>query len=71
LNLKTAKHLRKMAHTMCMQPDGSVLPTRQLIVNPAHQRRFEAEGVRHVSAVNEPRSWRGIYRWLKRHYRNA
>jgi hypothetical protein len=54
-----------------MQPDGSVLPTRQLIVNPAHQRRFEAEGVRHVSAVNEPRSWRGIYRWLKRHYRNA
>lgn len=71
MNLKTAKHLRKMAHTMCLQPDGKVLPTRRLMVLPQHERRAQEEGIAHVTAVNDPRSWRGIYRWLKRNYQHA
>lgn len=71
MNLKTAKRLRKMAHQMCLQQDGSVLPTRQLMVLPAHEARAKEDGFRHVTAVNGPRTWRGIYRWLKRNYAHA
>ena len=71
MNLKLAKRLRKMAHQMSLQQDGSVLPTRRLVVLPAHEKRAKEEGFRHVTAVNSPHSWRGIYRWLKRNYGHA
>jgi hypothetical protein len=71
LNLKLAKRLRKMAHQMSLQPDGRVLPVRQLMVHPAHEARAKEEGLGHVTAVNNRQTWRGIYRWLKRNYHYA
>ena len=71
MNAKTCKRLRKMAHQMCLQPDGRVLPTRRLMVLPQHEKRAREEGFRRVTAVNDPHSWRGIYRWLKRNFQYA
>ena len=72
MNAKTCKHLRKMAHKMCLQPDNTVLPTRRLMVLPAHEKRFKFQkSVQGITAVNDPRTWRGIYRWLKRNYQYA
>lgn len=71
MNAKTCKRLRKMAHAMCLQPDGKVLPTRRLMVLPAHERRFKAEGIRRITAVNDPQTFRGIYRWLKRNFQHV
>ena len=72
MNAKTCKRLRKMAHAMCLQPDGKVLPTRRLMVLPAHEKRFKFQGhVQGISAVNDPQTWRGIYRWLKRNFQHA
>lgn len=69
MNLKIAKRLREMAHQM-HKPDQA--PVRRLMVHPAHERRAKAQGsMRGITAVNDPRSWRGIYRWLKRNYANA
>lgn len=70
MNLKTAKRLRRMAHTMAAaQRDekGRGLPAKRLMVLGSHERRFK-QGERNVTAVNDPRTFRGIYRWLKRNY---
>ncbi len=69
MNAKLAKHLRKMAHQLCLQPDGTVLPTRRLVVLKRHEEKAREQGhMRGVTAVNCPQSWRGINRWLKRNY---
>ena len=56
---------------MCLQPDGSVLPTRHLMVYKPHEARAREMGMGRVTAVNDPRTFRGIYRWLKRNYHHA
>ena len=64
MNAKTCKRLRKMAHQMNRPED----PVRRLMVHPPHERRAKEEGFLHVTAVNDPRSFRGVYRWLKKNF---
>ena len=72
MNAKLCKRLRKMAHRMALQSDGTVLPTRHLMVLPAHEKRFKFQGsTQGITAVNGVRTWRGVYRWLKRNHQYA
>lgn len=70
MNLKTCKRLRKMARQMSYNPQtGELMPARRLMVLPAHEKRFKFQGhAQGVTAVNDPRTTRGIYRWLKRNH---
>jgi hypothetical protein len=70
LNLKTCKHLRRMARQMSFNPEtNEAMPARRLMVLPAHEKRFKFQGsVQGITAVNDPRSTRGVYRWLKENY---
>lgn len=73
MNAKLCKRLRKMAHAMHFEiltkDPKNAPPNRKLMVLPAHESKArEQDGMRGVTAVNHPQSWRGIYRWLKRNY---
>lgn len=70
MNLKTCKHLRRMARQMSYNPQtGESMPARRLVVLPAHEKRFKFQGhAQGVTTVNDARTFRGIYRWLKRNY---
>lgn len=71
MNLKTCKHLRRMARQMSYNPEtNESMPARRLMVLPAHEKQVKA-GERqfpNVTAVNDPRTTRGVYRWLKKNY---
>lgn len=57
MNAKLCKRLRREAYRMCLQPDGSAWPTRHLIRSKVPS-----------TAINDLKSWRGTYRWLKRNH---
>lgn len=73
MNLKVAKHLRKMARQMSFDPQtGKSLPARRLMVDPRHEKQLKA-GERkfpNITAVNDPQTTRGVYRWLKKEWSN-
>lgn len=68
MNAKLCKRLRKMARQMSFNPQtDESLPDRRLMVHPAHEQRFKEQGhSKGITAVNDARSTRGIYRWLKK-----
>lgn len=70
MNLKTCKHLRRMARQMSYNSQtGESMPARRLMVLPAHEKRFKFQGhAQGITAVNDARSTRGVYRWLKRNH---
>jgi hypothetical protein len=68
MNSKKAKLLRKMAGQMASakaQGEKKEIPPRSLKVLKQHEARAQAGSFDHVTAVNDPLSVRGIYRWLK------
>jgi hypothetical protein len=75
MSAKKHKLLRKMAHRMVFEKhlqDHESIVDRKLMVHPPHEKRAREQGhMRGVTAVNYPKSTRGIYRWLKRNYDNA
>lgn len=73
MNQKLCKHLRRMARQMSFDPKtGKSLPARRLMVLPAHESRFkEQKSIAGISAINDPNTTRGIYRWLKKEFRNG
>lgn len=67
------KQLRKLARQMSFDPQAGVqLPARRLVVNPAHEKRFKFQkennmpATQGISAINDVRTARGTYRWLKK-----
>jgi len=69
MNSKKAKFLRKMARQVSFNPETKEsLPARRLMVLPAHEKRAQEKGMAHVTAINDPRTTRGAYRWLKENH---
>jgi hypothetical protein len=72
LNQKTCKRLRRMAREIQKSrfdenPNDNPILFRQLLVDPRHQQKLKTQGVaKGRSAVNSPKSFRGIYRALKK-----
>ncbi len=73
MNSKLCKRLRKMAYQMSFDPKTKEsMPMRRLVVHPAQEARAKAgAGMGSVTAINDMRSWRGVYRWLKRNHMHA
>ena len=78
MNAKMCKRLRKLARQMSFDPQaGTQLPPRRLMVNPAHEKRFQFQkengmnAIQGISAINDVRTTRGTYRWLKGHVHDA
>lgn len=75
MNQKAAKKLRRMARQMAMAQvaqTGDSPPAKRLMVLPEHEKRFKFQGhAQGVTAVNDPRTERGINRWLKKHVHEA
>lgn len=78
MNAKLCKHLRRMARQMSFDPKTSKsLPARRLMVLPSHEKRFKFQrengmpATQGISAINDPNSTRGIYRWLKKEFRHG
>lgn len=73
MNQKKAKLLRKMARQMSFNPEtNEAMPARRLMVLPAHEKRFKFQNsVQGITAVNDPRTTRGVTRWLKRNFDHA
>jgi hypothetical protein len=62
---------KEVAHLhlpMSFNPEtNESMPARRLMVLPAHEKRFKFQGhAQGITAVNDARSERGVYRWLKR-----
>jgi hypothetical protein len=62
-----------MARQMSFNPEtNESMPARRLMVLPAHEKRFKFQKengmpvTQGITAVNDSRSQRGVYRWLKR-----
>lgn len=66
MNLKKCKALRRMARRMEFSLHEQGIDTkRKLLVLQSHEARAK-QGDRRITAVNNPNSLRGIYRWLKK-----
>lgn len=75
MNAKLCKHLRRMARSVqkdCFDAEGVPIVFRKLLVDPRHERRLKTTGqAKGCSAVNDPNTFRGIHRSLKRKYRDG